>query len=182
MEKRKWSHFEDENGNKSQTASIDGYNIADRLLEGVISTDGVIADPTTIATTTVFRTNLTNVDNFYKDNLLVFITGALMGQAKPIKGYLQTNGEITLDEALTSIPSHQDEFIILSEHIHPISQIATSIRNELSVELQHLVDLAKDHGLVIGFPVTITPTGITVGTIVRTIAGDQNSRVVTRTS
>lgn len=35
-QKRKWSHFATEDGEKSKSAKVDGYQFGDRLLEGVM--------------------------------------------------------------------------------------------------------------------------------------------------
>ena len=36
MSNKKYSHFEDDNGNKTMTAQVDGYDFGDRLLEGIM--------------------------------------------------------------------------------------------------------------------------------------------------
>lgn len=60
--------------------------------------------------------------------------------------------------------------------------VAAAVRANLTAELQHIVDLARDQGLIVGFPVTITPTGLTVGTIVKTFAKAGDNTTVNRTS
>lgn len=90
-------------------------------VEGVV--DNSLAD----ATTTSFKTDLTAVDDFYNGQLLVFTTGALAGQARPILDYAQTNGVITLDEALTSTPADAVEFAITPVHVHAVSEIVEQV-------------------------------------------------------
>lgn len=101
-----------------------------RRSAGLIQTESAVDDPGATATTTQFNTDLTEVDDFWNDALLVFISGDLAGQSKPIQDYANTNGAITLDEALTSAPANNDEFLIFSTHIHPISMIADSVWDE----------------------------------------------------
>ncbi len=91
----------------------------------IVAAEGTVDDAA--ATTTVFKTDLTEVDSFWSDALLTFTSGALTGQSSPILSYTQLNGEITLDEALTSAPADTDEFDIFADHIHPVSQIVTGV-------------------------------------------------------
>jgi hypothetical protein len=95
-------------------------------------TAGVVQDAT--ATTTVFKTNLTQVSNFWNDGLLIFTSGALSGQFKPILSYSGTNGTITLDEALTSAPVDGVAFVIKATHIHPITQIQSGLALEATAQ------------------------------------------------
>lgn len=98
------------------------------LGEGVVSADSTVNDAS--ATTTSFITNLTeSEDDFFNDKVLVFIDGALAGQSKPIRDYNGTTKAITFDsvDAFTSAPADGDSFIILANHVHPISQIVNSI-------------------------------------------------------
>lgn len=92
----------------------------------ITSADGQVDDVG--ATTTSFITNLTQIQsNFYNDQLIVFTSGALEGQVGVIQSYDGGTKTITLDEALTQAPSDADDFIILSTHVHPISQIASGV-------------------------------------------------------
>jgi hypothetical protein len=101
-----------------------------KLNEGLVSTDSAVDDPGAAATTTVFNTDLTEVDDFWNDGVVVFTSGALTGQARPILDFANTNGQITLDEVLTSAPSNNDGFLIVATHIHPVSQIADGVWDE----------------------------------------------------
>src|SRR5574342_308139 len=83
------------------------------------------------ATITSFITALTSaVDNFYNDQLIVFTSGALSGQARPILDYDGTTKRITVSEVLTSAPANGDTFTIQAQHIHPVTQIAAGVWDE----------------------------------------------------
>lgn len=99
--------------------------------DGYVSVEGAVDDIS--ASTTVFNTNLTEVDDFYNDSLIRFTTGVLAGQARPILNYNQTNGQITLDEPLTSAPVDTVEFIIIATHIHPIAQIQAGLATAVAL-------------------------------------------------
>lgn len=101
-----------------------------RQASEIISTDSAVDDPGAAATTTVFNTDLTEVNDFYNDCLVIFTSGSLTGQARPILDYANTNGQITLDEPLTSAPSDNDAFIIYANHVHPVDQIADRVLDE----------------------------------------------------
>ena len=98
-----------------------------RNIAGLTETDSAVDDPGAAATTTAFNTDLTEADDHWNDTLIVFTSGTLIGQAKPILDYANTNGAITLDEALTAAPADNDEFVIFSTHIHPIAQIQSGL-------------------------------------------------------
>jgi hypothetical protein len=74
-------------------------------------------------TASAFDTNLTAVTGAYDHLLLLFTSGSLAGEARPIATYNSTNGRITLQEALTAAPSSSDEFIVVPDHTDPISEI-----------------------------------------------------------
>jgi len=81
-------------------------------------------------TASAFDTNLTAVTGAYNHLLLLFTSGSLAGEARPIDTYNSTNGRITLQEALTSAPSSSDEFIVVPDHSHPVSEIVEGVFNE----------------------------------------------------
>lgn len=112
-------------GLTSSTLRVDQIFVSYGTGQAFQYTAGVIQDAA--ATTSTFKTNLTQVDNFWNDGLLVFTSGALSGQFKPIQSYVQTNGVLTVDEPLTSAPADGDAFVIKAEHIHPVSQIVAGI-------------------------------------------------------
>ena len=81
-------------------------------------------------TASAFDTNLSAVSGAYDHLLLLFTSGSLAGEARPIATYNSTNGRITLQEPLTAAPSSSDEFIVVPDHSHPISEIVDGIFNE----------------------------------------------------
>lgn len=97
-----------------------------RQINVLTSVDSTVNDAA--ATTTSFVTALTSaVDNFYDDQLLIFTSGSLAGQASPVLSYNGTTKAITLSEALTSAPANGDGFTLQATHIHPVSQIASGV-------------------------------------------------------
>ena len=74
-------------------------------------------------TASAFDTNLTAVSGAYDHLLLLFTSGSLAGEARPIDSYSSTNGRITLQEPLTSAPSSADEFIVVPDHSHPVAEV-----------------------------------------------------------
>ena len=74
-------------------------------------------------TASAFDTNLTAVSGAYDHLLLLFTSGSLAGEARPIDSYSATNGRITLQEPLTSAPSSADEFIVVPDHSHPVAEV-----------------------------------------------------------
>ncbi len=97
------------------------------LYDSVVGAVGTIVDAA--ATTTSFKTSLTNTDGWWDDALITFFTNNVIGQTKPISAYVQLNGLITLDEALTVIPQNGSGFYIVRTHVHPVSQIAAGVRD-----------------------------------------------------
>ena len=87
-------------------------------------TDGEVSGTPGVS---AFDTNLTATTGAYNHLLLMFTSGALAGEARPIDTYVSTNGRITLQEALTAAPSSSDEFIIVPDHTDPISEIQSGL-------------------------------------------------------
>jgi len=90
-----------------------------------------VTDGTAVAdagnTVTQFRTTLTAPDGQYDHMILVFVSNGLDGEVRPIDTYVQANGVITLQEPLTEIPTGDEEFVILPQHAHPISEIQAGL-------------------------------------------------------
>lgn len=101
------------------------------LVNSTVATTGAVNDAA--ATTTVFKTNLSAVDDFYNDCTLTFTNGALDGQTKPILDFSATNGTITLSEALTSAPANNVQFQVNVGHTHPVSQIQSGLATASAV-------------------------------------------------
>ena len=90
-------------------------------------TDGEVSGTPTAS---AFDTNLTAVSGAYDHLLILFTSGSLAGEARPIDSYSATNGRITLQEPLTAAPSASDEFIIVPDHSHPVSEIVDGVWSE----------------------------------------------------
>jgi hypothetical protein len=114
-----------------------------QVKEGVVSAESTVNDAS--ATTTSFVTALTSaVDDFYNDKILVFIGGALTGQARIISDYNGTTKAITFDEATTSAPANGDGFIILGIHSHTLTQIKQEVRTEMDSNSTQLAAIVAD--------------------------------------
>jgi len=105
-----------------------------QALKTQAATDGEVAGT---PTATEFDTNLTATTGAYDHLLLLFTSGSLAGEARPISTYNNTNGRVVLQDTLTAAPSAADEFIIVPDHTTPNSEIADAIlsRNVSNVEV-----------------------------------------------
>ncbi len=112
-----------------------------RLAADIVLTDSAVNDVS--ATTTTFNTDLTEVDNFWNDHLIVMTSGALTGQTKPILSYANTNGQIVVSEAFTSAPNNNVTFSIVSSHVHPVTQISTQVMTDLDGNGSTVIDAIK---------------------------------------
>ena len=93
-------------------------------------------------TASAFDTNLTAVTGAFDDLLLLFVSGSLAGEARPIATYNNTSGRITLQESLTAAPSAADEFLIVPSHTHPIADIQSGLATSAALAtVDGLVDL-----------------------------------------
>jgi hypothetical protein len=90
-------------------------------------TDGEVSGTPTAS---AFDTNLTAVSGAYDHLLILFTSGSLAGEARPIDSYSAINGRITLQEPLTAAPSSADEFIIVPDHSHPVAEIVEGVWSE----------------------------------------------------
>lgn len=84
-------------------------------------------------TASAFDTDLTAVSGAFDHLLIVFTSGSLTGEARPIDTYSNTSGRITLQEALTAAPSAADEFLIVPNHVHKISDIQNGLATGTAV-------------------------------------------------
>lgn len=98
-----------------------------RELAETVAHSGSIDD--VAATTSVFKLDVdaSTVDNFYNDQTIIFIDNGLQGQARVITSYIGTTREVTLDEPLTSAPINGTGIQILSDHVHPVTEIANEV-------------------------------------------------------
>jgi hypothetical protein len=115
----------DEDNRDHLLAHSTGKNL-DQIRKANYLTDGTV-NSTTGASTTSFRTTLTEPNDTFDHQTILFVTGDLAGESKPILSYAQTNGVITLDEPLTAVPALNDEFVILPTHVHPLSVMVSQI-------------------------------------------------------
>ena len=111
--------------------SYSAHNIAgsfgklmDVIRKANLSTEGTVAGTPTAS---AFNTNLTQANDTFNDQLILFVSGSLTGVSAPILDYAQTNGRITLEESLPATPTASDEFVILPDHVHPITEIQNGL-------------------------------------------------------
>lgn len=100
--------------------------LMDNLRKANLAIDGSISDLS--PSTTEFDTDLTDATGTHDHQLILFTTGTLTGYSRPILTYTDSgSGTITLEEALPSSPGNGDEFVILAQHVHPISEIQSGL-------------------------------------------------------
>ena len=116
----------------SHTSAGTFGKLLDILRKANLSVDGATSGTPTVNT---FDTNLTAATGTYDHQLLVFTSGNLEGVSRPILSYTQTNGVIVLQEDLPSAPSASDEFTILVQHVHPVSEIQDGLATQASVDV-----------------------------------------------
>ena len=131
-------------------AAYASYNTAgsfgklmDIIRKSNLTIEGTVAGTGT-PTTTEFHTNLTYVDDAFDEQILLFVSGALEGESRPINRNFQLNGRVVLDEAFTSPPTSGDEFVVLPEHIHSLASISDSI---LSRDVDNVEATLNEHTL-----------------------------------
>lgn len=107
-------------------------------------TVGTIND--TLASTTVFVTDLSEATGIWDDALITFTSGALKGSSRIIATYV--SGTITLDEALITAPTDNDTFVISHGHQHTTTQIGQSVRLEMDTNSIALAALLANLGIV----------------------------------
>jgi hypothetical protein len=101
-----------------------------QLSEALIVLDDAVVDGAPTAAD--FDTGIVAANSFHDDAVLIFISGALTGQAKPITTFSAAGGNVAFDEPFTSAPANGDTFIILTGHVHPLTQIAAAVDTVLS--------------------------------------------------
>jgi hypothetical protein len=98
--------------------------LMDIIRKANLSTEGTVAGTPTAS---AFDTNLTQANDTFNAQLILFVSGSLTGVSAPILDYAQTNGRITLEESLPITPTASDEFVILPDHVHPITEIQNGL-------------------------------------------------------
>ena len=106
-----------------------------QMKEGLIVAEHEVDDAA--ATTSSFVTTCDSaVNEFYSDDTLVFIGGALTGQSRIIATYDGATKTVTFDEPLTSAPADGDGFVLLAGHNLTLTQIENQIWNATSADHQ----------------------------------------------
>jgi hypothetical protein len=175
----------DESYNQHTTAGTFG-KLLDTLRKANYVTEGSVAAGGT-PTTTVFRTDLTEQNNTFDNQTLLFVSGALTGQSTPIETYSVTNGTITVGDPLTAAPTAGDAFVILPDHVHPLGEIADAVLDDAvegSETLRQAVRLirAAAVGKLFGAAtteITIRDAADTKARITATVDSDGNRSAVT---
>jgi hypothetical protein len=124
------------------TANTFGKILKDLRLSTFV-TSGLVTS-TISPTPDVFSTNLIALDDTYDHQTIVFVTGDLAGESKPINAFLQSGGQVFVEEAFTVIPQVGDEFYILPMHVHSIEAIADGLLNRLLDSSGNSVDVFNE--------------------------------------
>jgi hypothetical protein len=88
------------------------------IKKSVFNVEGEIVAGGTLSAVT-FRTDLTQADGAYNDQLILFTSGSLIGEARPIFNSSLTNGVIVV----------QDEFTSAPQHIHSLASIGNAVKS-----------------------------------------------------
>jgi len=97
--------------NISNVSALDGVAINDYTHTGKIVSSGTTAGVLKLADL-AGKTALSTVDDFYKGRNLIFMTGALAGQARLIEAYTGSNKTVTVSLDCTAVPAADVEFMI----------------------------------------------------------------------
>lgn len=106
----------------------------------LVQIDGAVSDVS--PTTTGFDTNLTQADTYWDDAVLIFTNGAAnVGKGHAITSYLNASGAVTFDadDAWAVTPVNGDDFVIFANHVHPVSEIADAVLDEVNTGAAHNV-------------------------------------------
>jgi hypothetical protein len=79
------------------------------------------------------------VDNFYNDNPFKILSGAGVGQSRPISGYTGATKTCTFDEPFTVAPSSGDAVAIEIAHVHPVTEIQSGLATEAKQDATDIV-------------------------------------------
>lgn len=97
-------------------------NSINSLAAAIVAADLVVA---TGSTSTVVRTNATQITGFY-DGLIIVAINSAGSVARSVLGYSNTNGAFTLDSALPFTPSSGDRFIVLGRVASAAASVDTN--------------------------------------------------------
>ena len=111
-----------------------------RQLGDAVSGAVVDASPSNLS----FISDVTNsYDNFYNDQYLRFTSGNLEGIVRIVRAYDSGTKRITVEEPLPVAPANGDDFDILPVHIHPMSEMADVVLDEVLVDHQDAGSLGE---------------------------------------
>jgi hypothetical protein len=102
----------------------------------LIQIDGAVSDVS--PTTTDFDTNLTQVDTYFDDAIMVFVNGAAnVGVGKAVSTYVNASGHIVFVAAMAwpVTPVNGDDFVIIALHSHPVSEIQSGLATEAKQDI-----------------------------------------------
>jgi len=118
--------------NQHTTAGTFG-KLMDILRKSNLTYDGTVNTSIT-PTTTSFSSNIDETTGAFNHAVLLFTSGNLTGENGVILSYENTDGTITLDEALTEAPADGDEFVIIAaSHVHPVTEIQSGLATSAGV-------------------------------------------------
>lgn len=137
-----WGYTFSSNGKTAEEVAVGTYNATASL-----TTLGTVIDAS--PTSSSFQSSLSQADTYWNDALLVFRTGNLAGQARPITSHSQTNGLVTFDEAFTTAPANGDAFSVTPSHIHPVSQIASTVWTNATRTLTSAANITSTGGTTV---------------------------------
>jgi hypothetical protein len=112
--------------------------IAGHLTVGTTGRDlalagGILVDTTITGVPTSTQLQLTagsTVDDFYNDQKIHITSGTGVGQARIISDYAGATKTLTTDEAFITVPASGDGIVVISDHVHAVSQIADAVWDE----------------------------------------------------
>lgn len=99
----------------------------------LIQIDGAVSDAS--PTTTDFDTNLTQMDTYFADSIMIFTNGAAnAGIGKAVSTYVNANGHVTFVSAMAwpVTPVDGDDFVIVALHEHPVSELQAGLATEVN--------------------------------------------------
>lgn len=130
----------------------------DLIRKSNLATESTVAASPTPSTTS-FGTSLTDSDDTWNEQVILFTTGNLAGQAKPISDFANTNGVISVSEAFSEAPTASDEFVIIPSHVHTLETIADAV---LKRAVSNVESTADKHSL--GAVVMLSTNAVISGT------------------
>lgn len=107
--------------------------LMDTLRKSNLVTDGVVTSATANNTTMQFVSTTTDIaskaNDHWRGQVLLFVSGNLIGQSTTVARFDTTSNTITLDSPLTEAPALNDEFVMMPLHVHPVDEIGEAVLN-----------------------------------------------------